>query len=53
MTADEVFFLLQNLQKKNYLNIFVLDLVPYWLFFVYRCERLSRYVKRNVYQKKR
>ena len=30
MNADEVFFLLSNLQKKlDWINIFVLDLVPY------------------------
>ena len=34
MTADEVIFLLLNLQKKlAWINVFVLDLVPYWLFF--------------------
>ena len=43
ITADEVIFLLLNLQKKlAWINIFVLDLVPYWLLFVYRCEGLGR-----------
>ena len=41
MTADEVIFLLLNLQK-NWINIFVLDLDHIDYFFVYRCERLGR-----------
>ena len=36
------FFASKLTKKLAWINIYVLDLVPYCLFFVYRCERLGK-----------
>ena len=42
MTVDEVIFCFLTYKKLVRINIFVLDPILKWLFFVYRCGRCGR-----------